>query len=135
MSAIPENFLGKTAKINDASIQPFPNSKKIYISGSRADIKVPMREVTLNPTPIQNPDGTPGFEQNQPVLVYDTSGPYTDPQVCIDIRNGLSEVRAAWIEERGDTEVLHEQSSQFGRERAVPINRRESRRWIGRLRR
>ncbi|MCG6968230.1 MAG: phosphomethylpyrimidine synthase ThiC [Gammaproteobacteria bacterium] len=118
MSAIPENFLGKTAKINDASIQPFPNSKKIYISGSRADIKVPMREVTLNPTPIQNPDGTPGFEQNQPVLVYDTSGPYTDPQVCIDIRNGLSEVRAAWIEERGDTEVLHEQSSQFGRERA-----------------
>jgi phosphomethylpyrimidine synthase len=118
MSAIPEKFLGKTAKINDASIQPFPNSKKVYVHGSRPDIKVPMREIALNPTPLQNSDGTSGFEQNEPVLVYDTSGPYTDPEVSIDIRNGLSEVRTAWIEERNDTEILSDHSSQYGLERA-----------------
>jgi phosphomethylpyrimidine synthase len=118
MSAIPEKFLGKTAKINDASIQPFPNSKKVYFAGSRPDIKVPMREITLSATPIQNKDGTPGFEQNQPVLVYDTSGPYTDPEVSIDIREGLSEVRTAWIEERGDSEHLTDLSSEYGRQRA-----------------
>ncbi|WP_455212111.1 phosphomethylpyrimidine synthase ThiC [Kaarinaea lacus] len=118
MSAIPEKILGKTAKINDASIQPFPNSKKVYIRGSRPDIKVPMREITLNATPIQNKDGTPGFEQNQPVLVYDTSGPYTDPDVSIDIREGLSELRTAWIEERTDSEILPDYSSEYGRKRA-----------------
>jgi phosphomethylpyrimidine synthase len=119
MSAIPEKFLGKTAKINDASIQPFPNSKKVYIAGSRLDIKVPMREIALSATPIQNNDGTSsGFEQNQPVLVYDTSGPYTDPEVTIDIREGLSEVRTAWIEERGDSEILPDCSSEYGRQRA-----------------
>jgi len=122
MSAIPEKFLGNTAKINAASIQPFPNSRKVYANGSRPDIKVPMREIALNPTPIQNPDGTPGLEQNQPVLVYDTSGPYTDPQVSIDIRNGLSEVRTAWIEERGDSGVLPDHSSEYGRKRARDSN-------------
>jgi len=118
MSATPEKFLGKTAKINQASIQPFPNSKKVYITGSRPDIKVPMREITLSATPIQNNDGTPGFEQNQPVLVYDTSGPYSDPEVAIDIREGLPEVRTAWIEERGDSEQLPDCSSEYGRTRA-----------------
>ena len=118
MNAIPEKILGETAKINDASIQPFPNSKKIHITGSRPDIKVPMREIALGATPIQNPDGTPGFEPNQPVLVYDTSGPYTDPAKSIDIRNGLPEVRTQWIEERTDTEVLTEYSSAYGRKRA-----------------
>jgi phosphomethylpyrimidine synthase len=118
MSAIPEKFLGKTAKINDASIQPFPNSKKIYITGSRPDIKVPMREISLSATPIQNKDGTPGFEPNLPVLVYDTSGPYTDPQASIDIRDGVAEVRTAWIEERGDSEILPEYSSEYGCKRA-----------------
>ena len=118
MSAIPDKFLGNTAKINDASIQPFPNSRKVYVSGSRPDVKVPMREIALNPTPIQNQDGTPGFETNEPVMVYDTSGPYTDPQMTIDIRNGLPEVRIAWIEERGDCEVLPHCSSEYGRKRA-----------------
>ena len=118
MNAIPEKILGKTAKINDASIQPFPNSKKVYLTGSRPDIKVPMREITLSATPIQNKDGSPSFEQNQPVLVYDTSGPYTDPNVSIDIRDGLSEIRTAWIQERGDTELLPDYSSEYGRQRA-----------------
>ncbi len=81
-----------------------------------------MREITLSATPIQNPDGTPGFEQNQPVMVYDTSGPYTDPEVSIDIREGLPELRTAWIEERDDSEVLPDCSSEYGRKRAQDKN-------------
>ncbi|MDX1823879.1 MAG: phosphomethylpyrimidine synthase ThiC, partial [Thiohalomonadales bacterium] len=114
MSAIPEEFLSKTARINDASVQPFPNSRKIYVQGSRPDIRVPMREITLTDTITEK-----GAESNPPVTVYDTSGPYTDPVVSIDIRKGLDDVRSVWIEERGDTEVLAEQTSEYGRLRAA----------------
>jgi phosphomethylpyrimidine synthase len=112
MSAIPEEFLSKNAKVDQASIQPFPNSRKVYVEGSRADIQVPMREITLADTPTEF-----GGEKNDPVLVYDTSGPYTDPKVSIDIRKGLPDVRGAWIEERADTELLDNFSSKFCQER------------------
>jgi phosphomethylpyrimidine synthase len=114
MSAIPEEFLSKTARINDASVQPFPNSRKIYVEGSRPDIRVPMREITLTDTVTEK-----GAEQNLPVTVYDTSGPYTDPTVSIDIRKGLADVRTAWIEARDDTEILADQTSEYGRQRAA----------------
>ncbi|MDH3947561.1 MAG: phosphomethylpyrimidine synthase ThiC [Gammaproteobacteria bacterium] len=114
MSAIPEEFLSKTARINDASVQPFPNSRKIYVAGSRPDIHVPMREISMTDTITDK-----GAEANLPVTVYDTSGPYTDPNVTIDIRKGLAELRATWIEERGDTEVLGNQTSEYGRQRAA----------------
>ncbi len=114
MSAIPEEFLSKTARINDASVQPFPNSRKIYVEGSRPDIRVPMREISLTDTITDK-----GAEANLPVTVYDTSGPYTDPNVSIDIRKGLEELRANWIEERGDTVVLSDQTSEYGRQRAA----------------
>ena len=116
MNAIPDKFLSKTAKLNQASVQPFPNSRKIYIEGSRPDIRVPMREISLTDTPAMQ-GGEP--VANPPVTVYDTSGPYTDPAVEIDIRKGLPDVRGAWIEERGDTELLAEQSSEYGRRRAA----------------
>ena len=116
MSAIADEFLSQTAKINDASVQPFPNSKKIYVQGSRPDIRVPMREITLTDTPLLN-DKAGAVEKNAPVLVYDTSGPYTDPQASIDIRAGLAPVRAAWIEERNDTEILSTLSSEYGQQR------------------
>ena len=116
MSAIADEFLSQTAKINDASVQPFPNSKKIYVQGSRSDIRVPMREITLTDTPLLN-DKAGAVEKNAPVLVYDTSGPYTDPQASIDIRAGLAPVRAAWIEERNDTEILSTLSSEYGQQR------------------
>ena len=116
MSAIADEFLSQTAKINDASVQPFPNSKKIYVQGSRADIRVPMREISLTDTPLIG--GKEGeVEKNPPVIVYDTSGPYTDPEARIDIRSGLAPVRKAWIEERNDTEILPQLSSEYGRER------------------
>jgi len=113
MSAVPEDFLSQKAKVNDASIQPFPNSRKIYVQGSRDDIRVPMREISLADTQT---NGTP--EKNSAITVYDTSGPYTDPTVAIDIRKGLQDVRKQWILDRNDTEELTELSSKYGSMRA-----------------
>jgi len=113
MSAIPEQFLSDTAKVDSASVQPYPNSRKIYVQGSRPDIRVPMREIYLTDTQSES-----GAEHNPALTIYDTSGPYTDPEVAIDIRKGLPDVRSAWIEERGDTERLAELSSEYGRARA-----------------
>jgi phosphomethylpyrimidine synthase len=97
----------------EEACQPIGGSRKIYISGSRADIRVPMREITQSPTPLANGE----FEQNPPIAVYDTSGPYTDPSVQIDVRKGLAPLRAGWIEERDDSEALTGLSSEFGRRR------------------
>ncbi len=77
----------------------FNGSKKVYVEGSRPDIKVPMREIELSPT-----TGSFGEEDNPPVRVYDTSGPYTDPNYSIDITKGLPALRSSWIQERGDVE-------------------------------
>ncbi|KZE28862.1 phosphomethylpyrimidine synthase ThiC [Crenobacter luteus] len=98
--------------VDSAAIQPLPNSRKIYVEGSRPDIRVPMREISQADTPTQF-----GGEKNPPIYVYDCSGPYTDPAATIDIRSGLPAIRAAWIEERGDTEQLAGLSSEYGRAR------------------
>jgi len=92
--------------------QPFPNSRKVYIEGSRTDIRVPMREISLTPTTTSH-----GTEENAPILVYDTSGPYTDPSVKIDLEKGLPTVREAWIKERDDTLELVDLSSEYGKKR------------------
>ncbi|MBI1422096.1 MAG: phosphomethylpyrimidine synthase ThiC [Gammaproteobacteria bacterium] len=112
MSAIPEEFIKKTANLSEEVTRPFTQSKKIYVSGSRDDIRVPMREVTQSPTHTER---TP--EQNPPIYIYDTSGPYTDPAVHIDLLKGLPEVRANWIAERNDTELLSGPTSDYGRAR------------------
>lgn len=112
MNSSVEKILSQTAEVDQASIQPFTGSQKIYVQGSRADIQVPMREIQLADTPTDF-----GGEKNPPVRVYDTSGPYTDPKVKIDLRTGLPEVRTAWIEERGDTEILEDSHSEFTNER------------------
>jgi phosphomethylpyrimidine synthase len=111
MNAIPK-FIATSAHVDEAAIQPLPNSRKVYVTGSRADIQVPMREISQTDTPAAF-----GAEANPPVYVYDTSGPYTDPAARIDIRCGLAPLRARWIEERGDTVLLQGPTSQFGRER------------------
>ena len=105
-------FVSETAEIDPATTVNFANSRKVYIQGSRPDIQVPFREISLSDTPSMF-----GAEKNPPVVVYDTSGPYTDPAVKIDIRNGLPALRAKWIEERNDTEQLDGPSSAFGIER------------------
>jgi len=111
MNAHPK-FLAASAHVDDAAVQPLPRSRKVYVEGSRADIRVPMREISQTDTPAAF-----GAEANPPVYVYDTSGPYTDPQARIDIRAGLPALRAAWIEERGDTVLLDGPTSRYGRER------------------
>ena len=111
MNANPK-FLSATAKVDEAAVQPFPNSRKVYVQGSRPDIRVPMREITLSDTSILF-----GNEKNPPIYVYDTSGPYTDPDAKIDIRSGLPAIRANWILERDDTEELDGPTSEYGRAR------------------
>jgi len=112
MSVQSNKNLSESAQVDQQSIQPFPRSQKIYVQGSRPDIRVPMREISLDVTPTDF-----GGEINAPVTVYDTSGPYTDPNVTIDVRNGLADVRSAWIEDRGDTEKLPGLTSEFGQRR------------------
>ena len=110
MSAAPEEFLSKTARVDPESVQPFPSSRKVYQTGSRPDLNVPFREISLAET-----HSSQGVERNDAVYVYDTSGPYTDPEARIDIRRGLAPLRARWIEDRGDTERLAAVSSDYGR--------------------
>ncbi|HET7832485.1 MAG TPA: phosphomethylpyrimidine synthase ThiC [Gallionella sp.] len=105
-------FTAEAAHVDAAAVKPLPNSRKVYVQGSRPDIRVPMREITLTDTHTSN-----GVEKNPPIYVYDCSGPYTDPEAKIDIRSGLPELRAKWIEERGDTEALGQLTSEYGRER------------------
>jgi len=112
MSAIPEDFVHKTAQLSEAATRPFPNSRKVYVIGSRPDLRVPMREVAQSPTLTS---GEP--EENPPIPVYDTSGPYTDPNASIDLMAGLPDLRSGWIEARGDTEQLDGPTSAFGRAR------------------
>ena len=114
MSAKPEDFLIQPEKLKAISHEPFPNSKKIYETGSRSDLRVPMREITLTDT-IRDDSRKP----NPPVTVYDTTGPYTDPTVTIDVHQGLPAVRQSWIEERADTEILSAVSSEYGRIRSI----------------
>jgi len=111
MNAQPQ-FIASSAHVDEAAVQPLPRSGKIYVEGSRPDIRVPMREISQSETPAAF-----GAEANPPVCVYDTSGPYTDPSARIDIRSGLAALRARWIEERGDTAVLDVPTSLYGRER------------------
>ncbi len=106
-------FVANQAHVDEAAIAALPNSRKVYIEGSRPDIQVPMREISQADTPTGM-----GGEKNPPIYVYDCSGPYTDPAAKIDIRAGLPALRQKWIEERGDTEVLDGLTSDFGRQRA-----------------
>ncbi len=109
--------LSESAQVDSGSVQPFTRSRKIYVQGSRADIRVPMREISLDVTPTDFSTGNSSGEINPPVTVYDTSGPYTDPNVVIDVRKGLADVRSAWIDDRSDTERLPGLSSHFGQQR------------------
>ncbi|MCC2958073.1 phosphomethylpyrimidine synthase ThiC [Massilia sp. IC2-477] len=108
----PHKFEAATATVDQAAIEPFPNSRKVYIEGSRPDIRVPMREISQSPTPDSF-----GGEANPPLFVYDTSGPYTDPLTSIDVRRGLGTPRLPWILERGDTEELPGPTSNYGKAR------------------
>src|SRR6202171_1715509 len=108
----PDKFFARDAHVDEAGVKPLPTSRKIYVEGSRADLRVPMREIAQSDTPASF-----GLEKNPALVVYDTSGPYTDPDTKIDIRSGLAPLRAPWIEERCDPLAMAELSSAYGRAR------------------
>ncbi|WP_318419383.1 phosphomethylpyrimidine synthase ThiC [Photobacterium leiognathi] len=103
--------------IESLTVQPYPNSQKVYVQGSRSDLRVPMREITLADSLVGGSKESPIFEPNEPVRVYDTSGFYTDPDKTIDIYSGLPTVREQWILDRDDTEFLDGLSSDYANER------------------
>lgn len=109
--------LSETAKVDELSTQPFPGSNKLYIEGSQKNIQVALREIQLTPTTLAD-DKT---EYNAPVRVYDTSGPYSDPNKTIDVRKGLEGIRKTWIEDRKDTEELCGNSSEYAKIREMNI--------------
>src|SRR5512136_3410327 len=107
-----DKFYARDAHVDSAAVAPLPNSRKIHVPGSRPDIRVPMREIAQSETPASF-----GAEKNPPIVVYDTSGPYTDPAATIDIRKGLAPLRGAWIAERDDTAALDHPTSAYGNAR------------------
>jgi phosphomethylpyrimidine synthase len=114
MNALPSDLVRAAQELSEAVTRPIPGSRKIHVQGSRADLQVPMREIEQAQTPTLF-----GGEANPPITVYDTSGPYTDPNYHADLAAGLPALRAAWIAERGDVEQLPGLSSSFGRQRAA----------------
>ncbi|HEY7871150.1 MAG TPA: phosphomethylpyrimidine synthase ThiC [Rudaea sp.] len=112
MNAVPD-LIQQTAELSESVTRPIPGSRKIHVAGSRADIRVPMREIVLSDTPSMF-----GAEKNAPFTTYDTSGPYTDPETRIDLAAGLEPLRASWIGQRGDCASLSGLTSEFGRSRA-----------------
>jgi phosphomethylpyrimidine synthase len=107
-----DEFFARDAQVDAAAVAPLPRSRKVYVQGSRDDVRVPMREIEQSDTPASF-----GFEKNPSIVVYDTSGPYTDPSATIDIRSGLPALRQKWIDERGDTVALDGPTSAYGRQR------------------
>ncbi len=120
MSAVRKDITATES--SSVKIDSYPASEKIYVEGSRPDIQVPMRKITLSDTPVNF-----GEETNGPLYVYDTSGVYTDPNVNINLQEGLASVREAWIAERDDTEELSGPSSDYGQERLVDPKTRDMR--------
>lgn len=108
MGASKPNLIPAAENVDSA----YPNSEKIYVQGSRDDIRVAMREVSLADSPQEF-----GGDVNAPVPLYDTSGPFTDPAISVNIHEGLDRLRAAWIEQRDDTEPLTGSSSSYAQTR------------------
>ena len=117
MNAESEHLLEKISKLDTSGEQHYPNSRKVYVQGSRSDLKVPMREISLTATETET-----GLEENPSIRVYDTSGIYSDTESVIDLRKGLPPIRQPWIEERNDTEQLAGASSTFGQARQQDLN-------------
>ncbi len=117
MNAQPDTLLQQTEQLSESVTRPIPGSRKVFVEGSREAshgqlVRVAMREIVQAQTPTLF-----GGEENPPISVYDPSGPYTDTEARIDLRSGLPAMRAKWIEARGDTELLPQLSSEFGRGR------------------
>ena len=93
-------------EINNTNVESYPSSEKIYVAGTLFPIKVGMRRISLTPTVTFDADNNRIVTENAPVCVYDTSGPFTDPAVNVDINHGIPRLREQWIDGRGDVEQL-----------------------------
>ena len=113
MNAVPSELLRAAQALSAEVTRPIPGSRKIHVEGSHADVRVPMREIALEDTP-----SVFGAESNAPLVVYDTSGPYTDPHYAVDLARGLAPLRAPWIQARGDCDCLADFTSPFTRRHA-----------------
>ena len=112
-------ILSEAAQLDAAMLRPLPGSKKTHVAG-HGGLRVPMREIALSPTSTMPPGGgAPRLAPNPPLRVYDTSGPYTDPAVEVDVRGGIPRLREGWIDARGDTEPLAGFSSSYARTRGA----------------
>ncbi|MCO4786463.1 MAG: phosphomethylpyrimidine synthase ThiC, partial [Marinomonas atlantica] len=109
--------LDAKAFIESLQATPFPSSDRIYVQGSDASIQVPMRQINLSDTPIGSDPDNLTFEPNEPIYVYDTSGPYGDQAESIDVHAGLKALRRSWIDARHDTKILESVSSNFAQAR------------------
>ena len=110
--------LQKYSNIKGTTRIKYPSSEKVYTQGTlHPEIKVAMRQVTLTPTVTKDADGQKLFSENRPVMIYDTSGPYSDPTCETDLKKGLPRLREPWIKQRGDVEKLKDYSSEYCRER------------------
>ncbi len=103
-------------KIENIDLSSYPNSEKIYIEGKLPGVKVGMRKIYQYPT-VKIENGKRIEYPNDDIIVYDTSGPYTDPAIEIDINKGLPRIREKWVDEREDTEILSDITSEYGRMR------------------
>lgn len=110
----------KTPESGVITRNPFPNSRKIYVPGELHEISVAMREISLNNTKVHGRSGA--SEPNAPVTVYDTSGPFTDPDQEIDVKKGLPQLRSAWIKARKDVDQQETISSEYGKQRLSDPN-------------
>ncbi|MHA2939914.1 phosphomethylpyrimidine synthase ThiC [Vibrio sp. RC27] len=113
MSTRKESRILAKKFIDSIKSTPYPNSKKYYIKGSRPDLNVPMREISLSDTLIGTDKKNPVYQPNEPICVYDTSGYYSDPDYTVDLYSGLPRIRDTWISERSDTTTLASASSEF----------------------
>jgi len=111
------NLGQRVQQLSQDSIRPFPSSRRVYFDGSRPDIRVGMRAIDLSDTVVGGSRDNPETRPNDPIYVYDTSGPYTDPNADIDVRQGLAPLRERWIDERDDTESLDGASARYTKER------------------
>ena len=112
MNAVPTDLIRQAGRLSEAVTRPIAGSRKIHVEGTLPGVRVPMREIVQTATPTLF-----GGEDNPPLAVYDTSGPYSDAGADIDLARGLPALRAAWIAARGDSEALDALSSGFGRKR------------------
>ena len=117
MSATPKQLRIEEAALGSVSRGPLPASQKTFVAGTlHPFIRVPMRQISQSPTRLGT--GANGRAiSNPPLTVYDSSGPYTDPDASIDLRRGLEPIRGEWIRSRGDVQDLSEITSEYGRQR------------------